>query len=53
MKRITLPKILHALETLTVEVTVDPATAMRARAAVEAMLKVVPKAGAPASRYAA
>ena len=43
MKRITLPKILHALETLTVEVTVDPAIALRARAAVEAMLGVQPR----------
>ncbi|MBL9010247.1 MAG: quinolinate synthase NadA [Alphaproteobacteria bacterium] len=40
MKRITLPKILHALETMTHEVTVDPEIAVRARAAVEAMLKV-------------
>jgi len=40
MKRITLPKILHALETMTTEVLVDPAIAVRARAAVERMLKV-------------
>jgi quinolinate synthase len=40
MKRITLPKILHALETMTTEVTVDPVIAVRARAAVEAMLAV-------------
>jgi len=40
MKRITLPKILHSLETMTVEVTVDPAIAARARAAVERMLAV-------------
>jgi quinolinate synthase len=40
MKRITLPKILHSLETMTVEVTVDPAIASRARAAVERMLAV-------------
>ncbi|MFO1236895.1 MAG: quinolinate synthase NadA [Alphaproteobacteria bacterium] len=46
MKRITLPKILHALETMTHEVTVDPEIAVRARAAVEAMLKV----GTPRSR---
>jgi quinolinate synthase len=44
MKRITLPKILHALETMTVEVEVDPVIAARARAAVEAMLKVQPRA---------
>jgi quinolinate synthase len=40
MKRITLPKILHSLETMTVEVTVDPTIAARARAAVERMLAV-------------
>jgi quinolinate synthase len=40
MKTITLPKILHALETLTVEVTVDPAVAERARKSVERMLAV-------------
>jgi len=44
MKRITLPGILHALETMTVEVTVDPAITARARASVERMLAVgVPK----------
>ena len=43
MKRITLPKILHSLETLTTEVSVDPLIAARARAAVEAMLRVKPK----------
>jgi quinolinate synthase len=42
MKRITLPKILHSLETMTTEVTVEPLIAARARAAVEAMLKVKP-----------
>jgi quinolinate synthase len=42
MKRITLPKILHSLQTLTTEVTVEPLIAARARAAVEAMLKVKP-----------
>jgi quinolinate synthase len=40
MKRITLPAILHSLETMTMEVTVDPAVAARARAAVERMLAV-------------
>jgi quinolinate synthase len=40
MKRITLPKILHSLETMTTEVIVDPAIAVRARAAVERMLAV-------------
>ncbi|MGQ0741490.1 MAG: quinolinate synthase NadA [Alphaproteobacteria bacterium] len=43
MKRITLPKILRSLQTLTTEVTVDPAVAARARASVEAMLKVGPQ----------
>ena len=43
MKRITLPKILHSLETLTTEVTVDPGIAARARASVEAMLAVMPR----------
>jgi quinolinate synthase len=40
MKRITLPKIRRALETLTHEVTIDPAVAMGARRAVERMLTV-------------
>jgi quinolinate synthase len=40
MKRITLPGILHSLQTMTTEVTVDPAIAARARAAVERMLAV-------------
>ncbi|HEX4078979.1 MAG TPA: quinolinate synthase NadA [Rhizomicrobium sp.] len=40
MKRITLPAILHALETMTVEIAVDPAQAGRARAAIERMLAV-------------
>jgi quinolinate synthase len=40
MKRITLPKILHSLETMSVPVTVDPVIAARARASVERMLAV-------------
>jgi quinolinate synthase len=40
MKRITLAGILNALETMTVEVTVDSVIAARARAAVERMLAV-------------
>ena len=40
MKRITLTKIRHALETLTHEVTVDPEVADRARRSVERMLAV-------------
>jgi quinolinate synthase len=40
MKRITLPGILHALETMTVEIAVDPVRAGRARAAIERMLAV-------------
>jgi quinolinate synthase len=40
MKRITLANIRHALETLTCEVTIDPAVAAGARHAVERMLAV-------------
>jgi len=40
MKRITLPKIRRALETMSHEVTIDPATAAPARRAVERMLRV-------------
>jgi quinolinate synthase len=40
MKRITLPKIRQALETLTDEITIDPAVAASARRAVERMLAV-------------
>ncbi|HWD27203.1 MAG TPA: quinolinate synthase NadA [Rhizomicrobium sp.] len=40
MKRITLDKILHALQTMTVEVTVDPAIAVRAKKAIDRMLAV-------------
>jgi quinolinate synthase len=40
MKRITLPKIRAALETLSHEVTIDPAVAAGARRAVERMLAV-------------
>jgi quinolinate synthase len=40
MKRITLPKIRRTLETLTHEVTIDPAVAMGAKRAVERMLAV-------------
>jgi quinolinate synthase len=40
MRRITLPGILHSLQTMTYEVIVDPAIAGRARAAVERMLAV-------------
>ena len=40
MKRITLPKIRRALETMAHEVTVDPAIAAPARRAVERMLQV-------------
>lgn len=38
MKRNTLPKIAHSLETMQYEVTIDPRIAQRARAAVERML---------------
>ncbi len=40
MKRITLPKILHALQTETPEVFIDPAIAARARKAVDRMLEL-------------
>ena len=40
MKRITLPKILNSLQTLEPRVEIDPAVALRARAAVERMLAV-------------
>jgi len=40
MKRITLPKLRATLETLTHEVTIDPAVADRARLAVERMLAI-------------
>jgi quinolinate synthase len=40
MKRITLPKIRRALETMSHEVTIDPAVASRARRAVERMLEI-------------
>jgi quinolinate synthase len=40
MKRITLPKIRRALESMTTEVVLDPATAERARAAVERMIAI-------------
>jgi quinolinate synthase len=40
MRRITLPKILRSLETLSPQVTVDPAIAERARRAVERMTAV-------------
>jgi quinolinate synthase len=42
MKRITLPKILHSLQTMSHEVTVDPETAARARISIDRMLKVRP-----------
>lgn len=40
MNRITLPKILHSLETLTTEVVIDPVIAARARSAVERMVQL-------------
>jgi quinolinate synthase len=40
MKRITLEKILHSLQTMTTEVIVDPAVAVRARRAVDRMLAI-------------
>ncbi|HUO89468.1 MAG TPA: quinolinate synthase NadA [Rhizomicrobium sp.] len=40
MKRITLDKILHSLQTMTVEVTVDPEISARAKKAIDRMLAV-------------
>ena len=40
MKRITLPKILHSLQTKTHKIEIDPLVADRARSSVERMLKV-------------
>jgi quinolinate synthase len=40
MKRITLPKILHSLQTLEYEVLVDPVIAKRAHGAVKRMLEI-------------
>jgi quinolinate synthase len=40
MKRITLPNIRRSLETMSHEVTIDPALAERARRSVERMLAV-------------
>src|SRR5579863_3652540 len=39
MKRNTLPKVLHSLEAMEYEVTIEPETAQRARRAVERMLE--------------
>lgn len=47
MQRITLPKILAALQNLAPQVQVDPDTARRARRAVERMLEV---GGSPVRR---
>ncbi len=44
MKRITLPKILHSLQTMTHEVRVDPETSARAKIAIDRMLAVKPLA---------
>jgi len=39
MKRNTLPKVLHSLEAMEYEVTIDPEIAQRARRAVDRMLE--------------
>jgi quinolinate synthase len=52
MKRITLDKILHSLQTMTVAVEVDPAIAARARASIDAMLRVKTGVRAPRRRAA-
>jgi quinolinate synthase len=46
MKRITLPKILHSLQTMTHEVVIEPGIAARARLAVERMLEASARAKA-------
>jgi quinolinate synthase len=46
MKRITLPKILYSLQTMTHEVVVEPGIAARARLAVERMLEASARAKA-------
>ena len=43
MKRITLPKIRHSLETMTAEVVIDPASRSDARRSVDRMLAIVGK----------
>ncbi len=40
MKRISLPKILHSLQTMTTQIEIDPAIAVRARKAVDKMLEL-------------
>jgi len=40
MKRITLEGILHSLQTMSVEVLVDPAVSARAKVAIDRMLAV-------------
>jgi quinolinate synthase len=40
MKRISLEGILHALETMTTEVVIDPAIAARAKAPIDRMLAI-------------
>jgi quinolinate synthase len=45
MKRITLPKILRSLETMTYAIEIDPDVAARAARAVERMLEI----GTPAA----
>ena len=49
MKRITLPKILHALQTMTHAVEVDPEVSARARRAMDRMLAVRPAANRAAA----
>jgi quinolinate synthase len=49
MKRITLPKILHSLQTMTHEVKVDPDTSVRAKIAIDRMLAVKPLANRAAA----
>ena len=50
MKKITLPKILHSLESMTHRVEVEPGVARRAREAVERMLALGSKKKDPGSQ---
>jgi quinolinate synthase len=40
MRKITLPSVRHSLETLTYEITIDPAIAGPAKLAIDRMLEV-------------
>jgi quinolinate synthase len=50
MKRITLPSILRSLQTMTHEVTIDPAVASRARVAIQRMIDLPTRRAASYAR---